>query len=335
MKPEKDIVWIAERILTPIYLHMKEEFLPSLPEDPKKILGMMTDVLKDYWNRSKDILSYRERLISCKEISEKTGQDESVEEILNFLSEKKIIYQVRTGMELNASPEVVLTPLGLCFLGSYKGGRLTISFKDTCYIAEKMLGETYNISALERLSDVIEESKKNPTEKERVLASILILSQAISKNRALKLEKISVPSAENIYKHQEALLRATELLSKTILGASSNVFKTISDFDNTVRNPKRLIYKTDCLLVRESLKGGKGYRFYFQIADEAENLHRLMMRILGKLNKNHRKKIIEFLEKYMRDEGLLFPRMIREELLGDPHIELRYLQDLRSIVKGL
>jgi len=314
---------------------MRKGFLPSMPETPEKIPKMATDILCDYWNRSKDILSHRDSLICCKEISESTGENEDAREIINFLEEEKIIYQLRTGMELSASPELVLTPLGLCFLSCYENNKPTAIFEDTYCAAEKMLSETYNISAIERLSDVVEESKKLPNEKETILAFLVIFSQATTEKRALKLEKVSTPIAGNMYKHQEALLKATELLSRIILGAKSNVFRNIGDFDNTVRNPKRLIYKTHGFFVRESLEKEEGYRFYFKLTDKLENLNVLIARILGKIDANRKKKIVEFLEEYMRDQGLLFRRAVRGELLNSPNIELRYLQNLRSIVGGL
>lgn len=327
---------IVTQIMKPLYKQMSEGFLPSLPPRSHQLSEeKLENVLKEYWNNATDIILHKEELANFRELKEKLkegGEIEDIDIVLGQLTEENLIYNVEIGIELEKEEKFLLTPLGICFLFYYEKQSGVVDYKENYLEASKILGKCQNFLVTDRLSNSIGESKRPLTDKERILAALVLFCEATGKNRALNLVK-APESSDKLYIYGNHLMEASELLSRLLLDTSLNVFNDIDDFHNTVRNRKRIKKRTYGIFDWEKLEDKNGYKLYFKTGKDYNLLEKVTGKILEGVSEEQKRELLNFFQEYINNPGSLIKRSIRRRILDHVSIDFEFLSRLERIIE--
>jgi len=169
-----------------------------------------------------------------------------------------------------------------------------------------------------------------------VLTLFLLLSQATSKERAIRLGKTA----------NGELLVPLRIVSNKVF--AEDLFPDISAVNNAIRRSTGaagLEGKTSMLYVKEETQDKGGYLLYFRFGrnEEARQafsfiVRRLLDSVKGYEERDgnpYRERILELLDKHINDRNLIFDSKpyIHEKLLLNPLITTVYLRNLLEIMK--
>lgn len=331
-----------ELILEPSFRSTVESLDIKIPSDSTDLAREdLLKVLKRYNTRKvfrviKDLIDRRK----IREIvEEQRGEDIGANEIdtkIRRLVDKRLLLRLETPeMKLQISPtyNLLITPLGICFLYCYRKGMFPgRSLEGNISHAQELLGAIYEEFIEDEAKKSLLEMKVSLNKKEMAISILLLLSQALNHDKALKLSKSE---------RQLSLDRLTKSLN--IIGEKlfdeSKLLKDAQETDNAIRRStgvSGLEGKMSGLYCKVS--SADEDRIYFKCSNEEQLgfiVSRLSNSVKDEEKKNdttYRESVIELIDEHIRDRTSLFSPWIRRKFLKHD-AETTYLNKLMALFK--
>lgn len=344
----------VEHILKPIFRQTRELLQLPIPLSLEQLsLKHELDMIEKYDKEATKIFQITPKLVGRRNLIEnymtRMHIDENDERVINLKAkidlfiQKNILLKIevpQAKIQLSPDFKLLITPLGIVFLHRYYSksfhSKQGLNFNDVLFEANQMLGSVYNQFIVSRISDYLDQAKSNLTKREIVLTLFLILSQAISPDRAIKVGK---PANGD-------LLVPLKCISKAVFTEEAQLFPDKAAVDNAIRRSTGatgLQGKTSMLFVKKEIPEKRGYLLYFRLEKERENLsfiiHRLFESIKSFEEKEgypYRERIMKLVDKHLNDRNLIFESKpyVRQKILLNPGITTDYLRSLFRTMKG-
>ena len=333
----------VESILEPIFSSTLESLGLRTAMDSKDLERPdLLKILKKYNTRK--IFRAVKNLIDRRRIRQKIMEEyenrfrvEEIDSSINVIVDQGLALRIETPeMELQLSPtyKLLITPLGVCFLYCYRNGLvdLTESLKKNISYAQQFLGSVYNEFMESEIQNSLHEREVALNKKEIAISLLLLLVQAISRKRALRISK----------SEREAALSE---LTKTINRICEKVFNESALFPdpqethNAIRRTtgtRGLENKILDLYAKLSLEDEDV--LYFKPRNDGD-----LLSIIGKVceglkkeemkdNASYGENAVKLIDKHIKDRNFLLVPWIRRKFL-DKEAETLYLQKLTGLFK--
>ena len=342
-----------EYILEPILNSSKELLGLPISEAPDtRILQIdINEMIEAFDREATKIYSKASQFIDVETIITKylkhlglEKTEESANIILSTIDsfiEKGLLVKIEvpeTDLRLSSAFRLLITPLGIFFLRCCQEMSPIptngLKFEDVFLSASQFLGSAYNEYIGNRISMYLEKMKAALSKQEVTLALFLLLSQAVSRERSVKIGK--KPADGDLY-------TSLRLIGNRVY-RDATIFSNIMDVDGAIRRSTgamSLQAKTLNKYVKERCKGESGHLLFFDLRDE-NDLSFIVNRLFISIEKHEKqdeeqyhKRVIELLDRHINDRNLIFESKpyIRERLLSDSSIETIYLNNLLRIMK--
>ena len=260
---------------------------------------------------------------------------------IDLFVEKGLLVKIEvpeTDLRLSSAFRLLITPLGIVFLRccqetwpiSING----LKFEDVFLSASQFLGSAYNDYIGNRISKFLEKMKAALSKQEVALTLFLLVSQAVSRERAVRIE--TRPADGELY-------TSLRLIGERVYG-DATIFSNINAVDGAIRRSTGAISlqaKTLNMYVKEPRKGEKGHLLFFDLRNDSD-ITFIVNRLFESIKRHEKqdgeqfcKRVVELLDRHISDRNLVFESKpyVRERLLTNPSIETIYLNSLLRIVK--
>ena len=344
-------------ILEPVLRNTKELLQLPIPDELKEItLKHQLEMVEKYDKEATKIYQITPELIGIRALIENYTQqmhiDESDDRVNNLLTKIDLFVKgnlllkvevPETRLQLSPDFKLLIAPLGILFLHCFYSKppplRKNLTFSSFLLHANQLLGSVYNHFMLNRVSDYLNQAKANLNKREIVLTLFLLLSQATSPGRAIRLGK---PANGD-------LLVPLRYVANAVFPEEPQLFPDRGAVDNAVRRSTGaggLQGKTSMLFFKEETEDKSGYLLYFHLARvnrERDHLSFVVHRLFESTKtfeeregNPYRKRVIELVDKHVNDRNLIFESKpyVRQKILLNPSITTDYLRILFGIMKG-
>lgn len=343
-----------EHILKPVLRSTRELLQLPIPDSLEEItLKHELDMIEQYNKEATRIFQITPRLIGLRSLIEnytaKMHIDENHERVANLLAkinlfvDENLLLKIEVPearLQLSPDFKLLITPLGILFLHCYYSKpsllRKRLNFDDLLFHANQLLGSAYNYFMVDRISYYLNQTKSNFNKREIVLTLFLMLSQATSPERAIKLGK---PADGD-------LLVPLRYISNAVFTEEPDLFTNRGAVDNAIRRSTgagALQGKTSMLFVKEETQDKSGYLLYFDAKEARDALSFITRRLFESVKAFEEKdgnpyweRILDLVDKHVNDRNLIFEskHYIREKILLNPGVTTVYLRNLFRVMRG-
>lgn len=342
-------------VFEPILRNSKELLELPLPDNLEELaIKHNIGTIDKYGKEATRIYQIVPTLIGIQDIVEgytnAKGIDENDESVSNLLdrierfAKENLLLKIQTaGARLKISPDfkLMMTPLGITLMHCYlsQSSETAVELKDILIHANELLGTAFNSFVIDRVSYYLEQTRSLFNKKEIVLSIFLLLSQATSRERAIRLGR---PANGN-------LLEPLQYIANGLFPEEPELFSKASTVEGAIRRStgaSGLEGKTSMLFVKDELEDKTGYLVYYNL-DETKRANSLLL-LVSKLlksikafeeneNKPYRERTLRLVDNHVGNRNLVFRSKpyIREKLLKQPNINTSYLENLYRMMNHL
>lgn len=348
LKPD-DVEYVLKRILD----SSKELLGLPISEDPDTLILQMdiNEMIEVFDREATKIYSKASQFVDVETVIngylnhlglENTQETSNIVlSIVDFFEEKGLLLKIEVpeaGLRLKSAFRLLITPLGIIFLRCFQEMPPTptkaVDFENIFSTANQFLGTAYNEYICNRTSNYLEKMKAAFSKQEVTIALFLLLSQAVSRERSVKIGKKPANGE---------LFTSLRIIGNKVYG-DPTIFSNITDADGAIRRSTgatSLQAKTLSKYVKERCKEESVHLLFFDLRDN-NDLSFIINRLFKSIEKHekqdkeqYRKRVIELIDSHINDRNLIFESKpyVREKLLTVPSIETIYLNNILRIMK--